>query len=125
MTTNRFSAHRRTRVYVAGPYSGGDVAQNVARAMDIADDLLRGGFAPFCPHLSHFLHLHHPHDYETWMALDMAWLAACDVLVRIPGESPGADREVAEAEAIGIPVVILRDVYPDASAADQVREALR
>jgi hypothetical protein len=116
--------HRRTRVYVAGPYTGGDVAQNVARAMDVADELLSAGFAPFCPHLSHFLHLHHPHGYETWMDLDMAWLAACDVVLRLPGVSPGADREVAEAEALGIPVAYL-SAAQGANAADQVREALR
>lgn len=121
---NRFSPHRALRVYVAGPYTGGDVAWNVARAMDVADQLLSAGLAPFCPHLSHFLHLHHPHGYETWMALDMAWLAACDVLVRLPGDSPGADREVAEAEQLGIPVVLLPDLAGDDAAA-RVREALR
>lgn len=115
--------HRRTRVYIAGPYTGGDVAQNVARAMDVADELLSAGFAPFCPHLSHFLHLHHPHEYETWMDLDMAWLAACDVVLRLPGVSPGADREVAEAHEIGIPVVYL-PAAPGASASEAVREVL-
>lgn len=100
----------------------GDVATNVRAAMDAAEGLLRGGFAPYLPHLDHFWHLVHPHDYETWLALDFAWLAACDVLVRLPGDSPGADREVAEAEHLGILVVQLEQ---GRSAAAQVREALR
>jgi hypothetical protein len=114
--------HRALRVYVASVMTEGDVAANVRAACDVADDLLRGGLVPYLPHLDHFWHLIHPHDYETWMALDFAWLAACDVLVRLPGASPGADREVAEAEHLGIIVVQLE---PGRRASAQVREALR
>lgn len=120
--SSRF-AHRETRVYVAGRLNGGDVAANIRAAIDVADDLWRGGFLPFLPHQNKLWHLVHPHPEEKWLLdFDLPWLAACDVLVRLPGESPGADREVAEAELLGIPVVLLT---PGGSAAAQVREALR
>ena len=91
-------------VYVAGPYTNGDVAANVALAMELADDLLDRGHAPYVPHLSHYLHLYQLRPYEDWMDLDFAWLAKCDCLLRIPGESPGADREVEFAKDHDIPV---------------------
>ncbi len=93
------------RVYIAGPYTRGDVARNVAVAMAAADTLIRAGFAPFVPHLSHFQHMAHPQPYETWTRLDFAWLAVCDAMVRPPGDSPGADAEEAWCRAHGIPVI--------------------
>ena len=92
------------KVYVAGPYTKGDVALNVRRAIEAADCLLKAGHQPFLPHLTHFWHLVCPGPYEQWMALDLAWLSVCHALVRLPGESSGADREVAEAIKLGTPV---------------------
>jgi len=92
------------RVYIAGRYSGGDVARNVRVAMKAADLLIQMGFAPYVPHLSHFLHMMAPHDYEVWMAIGLAWLRQCDAVLRLPGESPGADREVEVARILEIPV---------------------
>lgn len=97
-------AARRLRVYVASPYTQGDVAANVAAAMDAADTLIRAGFAPFVPHLSHFQHMMHPHPYDTWIALDLCWLEVCDALVRLPGPSAGADAEVEWCVVHGVPV---------------------
>lgn len=42
------------RVYVAGPYTNGDVAVNVRTAYEAADRLADLGFAPFVPHSTHF-----------------------------------------------------------------------
>jgi hypothetical protein len=38
------------------------------------------------------------------MRMDFDWLRACDVLLRLPGESSGADREAALAREFGIAV---------------------
>ncbi len=92
------------RVYVAGPYSKGDVAVNVRKAVLAADFLRDSGFAPFIPHLTHFWHMLAPRPYEDWLDLDNQFLPACDAVLRIPGESSGADKEVALAESLGIPV---------------------
>ena len=51
----------------------------------------------------------HPEDYETWMKLDFIWVESCDALLRLPGESPGADREVKHAITLGIPVFYSMD----------------
>jgi hypothetical protein len=90
--------------YVAGPYTQGDTALNVRAALRAADELFALGVAPYVPHLTHFWHLVSPHAYEAWLALDLEWLEACDFLVRLPGFSPGADREVRRAVGLGLPV---------------------
>ena len=95
---------RKTRVYIAGPYTLGDVAHNVASAIDAADDLVNYGFAPYVPHLTHFWHMMHPRKWEEWMALDNEWLRACDTVLRLPGKSKGADIECAAAREMGLPV---------------------
>ncbi len=91
-------------VFVSGPYTKGDVGANVAEAVACADYLLRKRFVPFVPHIAHFWHMMHQHDYEDWMKWDIAWLHKCNALLRIPGDSKGADREVNFAIELGIPV---------------------
>ena len=92
------------KVYVAGPMTGNTMVANVRRAIVAADALLEAGHAPFVPHLFYFWNQIREHSYEMWMDLDLRWLKACDAIVRLPGESPGADREVAAARHLAIPV---------------------
>lgn len=93
------------RVYIAGPMSGsGAIASNVRIAIQAADELMQAGFFPFVPHLTHFWHMISPKEYEEWLELDFGWLAVCNAVLRLPGESPGADREVDRATDLGIPV---------------------
>lgn len=91
-------------IYVSGPYSQPDQALNVRAALDAATALMRHGMVPFVPHLTHFWHLVHPADYEDWLAHDLAWVERCDAVLRLPGVSPGADREVAHAQDCRLPV---------------------
>lgn len=92
------------RVYLAGPIGQSDQFRNVRNAINEAEALRRLGFAPFVPHALFCWDLMHPAGYEDWMAYDFSWLEASDCLYRIPGHSPGADREVAHARDLGIPV---------------------
>ena len=92
------------RVYVAGPMTKGDYMQNVRAAVNAADDLRDRGFFPFLPQMSTLWHYVYPRDYEDWMKQDFEWIRACHALLRIPGESSGADREIEHARKWGIPV---------------------
>jgi hypothetical protein len=102
------------KVYIAGPYTKGDVAGNVRNAIHAADMVLTMGYLPFVPHLSHFWHLVSPKDYEEWLALDMEWLEVCDYFVRLEGDSRGADREEELAHRLNIPVFAGVDDFIDA-----------
>lgn len=92
------------KVYIAGPYTKGDVAANVYEAIKYAHLLADLGCYPFVPHLTHFWHLVFQRPYEYWLNLDNQFLPCCDVLLRIPGESNGADKEVELANSLDIPV---------------------
>jgi hypothetical protein len=92
------------KVYIASPYTLGDIAVNVRFQIDIADQLIGRGLTPFVPLYSHFQHMIHPRPYQTWMNLDKEWLVACDCVFRAGGESAGADEEVALAQKLNIPV---------------------
>lgn len=94
----------KIHVYIAGPYSGGDVEANVKTAIEAGNKIALAGMYPFIPHLYHYWHQHLQQDYEFWMDQCFAFLEKCDVLVRLPGVSPGADREVQRAREQGIPV---------------------
>jgi len=92
------------KVYVAGPYSTNPVG-NTHTAIWWTNKLLDEGFAPFCPHLSHYLEEKQSRPYQDWLAFDLEWLKPCDVLLRIKGPSAGADKEELFATANGIPIV--------------------
>lgn len=94
----------RPRIYLAGPYTQGDVVVNVQNAVDTAEDVLMADGLPYVPHLTHLWHLISPHEHAYWLALDLPWLRCCDAVYRLPGVSAGADQEVEEAQRCGIPV---------------------
>ena len=93
------------RIYIAGPMSKGWFGDHMRAAIDAADKLRDVGCAPFIPHLCFFWDLMgHGHTYEQWMAYDFEWLKQCDAVLRLPGESSGADREIVYAKTLSIPV---------------------
>lgn len=104
------------RIYIASPYTNGDVAVNVRAQLKAADELMNMGFCPIVPLYSHFQHMFKPRPYEDWIAIDLAKLEMCDAVLRLPGYSPGADREVVHAMTLGLPVVTdmaeLAELFP-------------
>lgn len=92
-------------IYVAGPYTAGDPVENTHRAIIVGDELSAMGWAVYVPHTSLLWHLIRPHEVAFWYEHDIAWLLKCDALVRLPGVSTGADREVETARANGLLVL--------------------
>ena len=97
------------RVFISGPYTAEhprDVLKNVNNAIEVGLELMWMGYDVFIPHLSHYVHLHPEctFEYEEYLKNDMAWLEVSDAVFRMPGESNGADAEVAKAKELGIPV---------------------
>src|SRR3972149_7672907 len=100
----RMKSGTRYKVYIAGPYSQGDVITNIRTALSAAHLALDAGFIPFIPHLSAFWHLCYEQEKDMWLDYGKEWLQACDVVWRLTGPSEGADAEVALARELGIPV---------------------
>lgn len=92
-------------IYIAAPYSRGVPDEVMARVIDAAERLRAVGWAPFIPHTMTFLwavRYQHPKGY--WLDFDNEWLTRCDAILRLPGESSGADAEVGLARALGLQV---------------------
>ena len=91
-------------IYIAGPYSS-DPVNNTREAVLFADALYETGLCvPFVPHLSIVWDLVTPEarPVEFWYELDLHFLERCDALIRLPGRSTGADREVTRARELKI-----------------------
>lgn len=107
-------------IYIAGPYSAETHAErivNTERAMQAGHEVLQRGHWPFIPHLLHFFDdwrwwQHHgrlgPEDYMQW---DFATLRRCDALLYV-APSPGADRELALARELRLPIYLSADDIP-------------
>lgn len=123
------------RVYVAGPISNGEsgkmgyqaVVDNVRAAIIVGDELADLGYSPFVPHLTHFWNLIMPRPYQSWLEIDDEWVKVSDAVLRLPGDSKGADREVALARKHRIPVFYsveeLENALRDKLRAEKARSA--
>jgi hypothetical protein len=100
----------RPTVYIAGPMTNGTGRafnmEKINEAIEAFFCLIELGYAPHCPHLTVFCEFMQPHriPYEGWLDLDMTYVRHSDAVLRIPGDSKGADREVAYARTLGKPV---------------------
>lgn len=108
------------RLYIAGPIRKGNLADNIQKATDVACAFAKLGYAPFVPHLSCYFDgpdgecsnsascvqpkAENRLNAEEWIRIDLAWVEAADILIRIRGESAGADAEIAHAKEHGIMV---------------------
>ena len=97
--------YERKLVYVAGPYQFPSPISNTRIAITTAERLEACGvITAYVPHMNLLWDLVHPHDAEFWYGYDLALLARCDALYRFPGESAGADNEIAFSNRHSIPV---------------------
>lgn len=92
-------------VYIAGPYTKGNVEANVGNAIRAGEQVIKLGHTPYVPHLTHFWHLIYPHPVDFWYEYDLEFLRFCDCVWRLPGDSVGADNEVLFAEDNHMPIV--------------------
>ena len=103
---------RPARIYIAGPISNGGTLPHEAQrlhveeACRVAGELLRRGYVPFVPHLTWYwaqlIGADGPADWSLWVErYDPEWLRHCDALLRLPGESKGAELECEEMLGLG------------------------
>jgi len=90
--------------------SSGNPYINIHNGLQTSAILLDRGFAPYTPHLSAFQEAAiGGRPVDVWLGLDHAFLITCDALLRLPGESKGADQEIVWAVENGIPVYLSLD----------------
>ena len=93
------------KIFIASPYTKGDIQENLNMQIDAANKLIDAGFNPLSLNLMcHPIELMYPRVvYKDWIDLTLEWVEKCDCLLRLPGESLGADGEVIRARALDIP----------------------
>ena len=111
---------QKKRVYISCPISRGDPEDNFTNSCNAQFWCMQHGLAPLNPGLSMLAGAsptdpctpkasgHHPFDtltYQDWIDTDLVWVEVADAVLRLPGESKGADLETAHAKLLGIPVV--------------------
>ena len=114
---------QKPTVYIASPYSKGDVAMNTHFQCKVFDQLLNDGkVLPVAPLWSHFQHLFFPRPYEDWIHYNQAMLRLYDCCLRLSvnleaygykqNESSGANAEVDSFERMGKPIFYsIEDLY--------------
>lgn len=96
----------RELVYISGPITHGNRNLSFYQAAEAQLRLIATGeYAVFNPMLSMALFANNELTWDAWLSNDEAWIAKSDLVLRLPGESKGADREVLFADSLGIPVV--------------------
>jgi hypothetical protein len=112
----------KIKVYISCPLtSSGRVTENVHNALEAANKLLDAGFAVYVPHWNVIQDMAFPRGYDFWLAHDLEWLTACNILLRLPGDSSGADVEVQKARELGKPVWFDVDRLIEAAKRDDAR----
>lgn len=93
-------------IFVAGPMStSGEPGPNMHAAASAAALLLKNGFQPLIPHVTWILHAIRPDvPLELWWKWDRCWITKCDGVLRLDGNSVGADNECDWALQCGVPV---------------------
>lgn len=94
----------KSRIYISGPITKGDREANFQQAADAQKALLAAGYAVLNPVLTMLLPGAFEIPHDTWIANDLPWVAVADAVLRLPGESEGADIECTYASDRGIPV---------------------
>ena len=100
---------KRPKVYVAGPMTDGGGQPNILTIKEgvvVSSFLMEWGYIPFCPQLSFWANQIRPTPYDTWIDYDKEWIEVCDCLLRLPGDSRGADLEAEYALSLGLPVFL-------------------
>jgi hypothetical protein len=80
-------------VYIASPYTKGDVAINVRTQMEAFDTLLTFGVVPIAPLYSHYQHIFLPRPYQDWIDLDIEVIQRCDACLRAALGAAGSRAE--------------------------------
>ncbi len=110
-------------VFISGPLTalGTDQFVNVRTAALAWHKIRDAGFFPILPHALAVVQLVKPRSYEDYMAYDLFLLSKCNAMVRLEGESPGGEREVAFAREHGVPVYNGVDSFLAANAPQVMR----
>jgi hypothetical protein len=117
---------RKERIYVAGPYcpkncslhdASRQAQRNVDKAIEITNAIFQKGQYAYCPHLSHYIHIHYSNktDYGQvfWYNYDLSILKYWATSLYYIASSYGADLELKVAQELGLKIYRSMDEVPN------------
>ena len=96
--------NERTIIYISGPISKGSWQGNYEQAEIAMRELIERGYSPINPMMTMKMDDAEDITHATWMAIDLPQVRVSAAVLRLPGESIGADTETSHASLYGIPV---------------------
>lgn len=84
-----------------------EIGKNVKNSIIAQRELMKKGYAVHNPALTYFCTKLDDYSFmthEKWVDMDLSFVDRCDLVIRLAGESKGADREVQFAHEHGITV---------------------
>jgi len=102
------------RIYVGGAYQSETVVgvlNNMRKGINLSFEILKLGFAPFCPWLDYHFGLMGELTDKEYKAYSMAWLEVSDAVLLVPDweNSSGVKAELERARQLAIPIVFSID----------------
>jgi hypothetical protein len=102
-------------IYIASPYTKGDMILNIRHQINVFDELKREGIVtPISPLIYAFVEITHPDKYENWMNYDLDLIEHCDGVyvtntevgdyIQLAADSKGVKMEIKHALENTIPV---------------------
>ncbi len=85
---------RQAVIYLATPMTKGEWVTNWDKCLIIADRLRIKGYAPYPPVVSWSWQQHTRYTPEEWLQYDFNLILVSDGVLRVNGDSAGADREM-------------------------------
>lgn len=96
----------RPLLYMAAPYTRPEPVANTHAVCKVSMIVYEQTvWCPVVPHLSLLWHAVTPREEAHWYEYDLHLLRKCDAIVRLPGFSVGADKEIVVARERGIEIV--------------------
>lgn len=94
----------RPIVYISGPITKGNKNHNIFQAMEAHQRLLLLRFSVIDPMPSMLYPFNNEIEHQAWLENDLPHVRVASAVLRLPGESLGAEMECLYAEQCGVPI---------------------
>lgn len=103
------------RIFIAGAYNASNIINaldNMRRGQQLAYNVIKAGYSPFCPFFDYHFSLIGPMTIEEYYKYSCNFLEICDAVIVVNEgyeHSVGTQKELEIARSLGIPIFFKLD----------------